>query len=214
MDGTEAKRVVASGYDRITRGFLDLVEAMPWTVRAKYLDVLRGSLPAGARVLELGCGAGVPMTRALAERFDVVGLDISSHQLALARANAPAASLLRGDMVRLPFAGACFDAVAAFYSMTHVPRAEHAALLADVRRVLRTGALLVMTTGAGDVSDFYDEDWLGAPMFFSHFDGATNTRLVEEAGFTIISGEDEPEMERDQPVCFHWIVARASLSER
>lgn len=209
MDGAEAKRIVASGYDRITRSYLDLVEAMPPAVRLKYLDMLLGSLPAGSRVLELGCGAGAPMTLALAARFDVVGLDISSNQLGLARVNAPAAALVRGDMVCLPFRGARFDAVAAFYSMTHVPRAEHTALLAEARRVLRAGGLLVVTTGAADVPDFHEHDWLGAPMFFSHFDGATNTRMVEEAGFTITSSEDEPEMERDQPVCFRWIVGRA-----
>jgi ubiquinone/menaquinone biosynthesis C-methylase UbiE len=212
MEGNAAKRLVADGYDRIARSYLDLVESMDPSVRTKYLDVLTRGVPAGAAVLELGCGAGEPMTRVLSGRFRVIGLEIAPNQLALARANAPRAALLRGDMVRLPFRDECFDAVAAFYSMTHVPRAEHLSLLGDVARVLRSGALLVITAGSSDTPDWHEKDWLGAPTFFSHYDGATNTRLVAQAGFEVISSEDEHEMERDQPACFRWIVGQKNAS--
>lgn len=208
MEGNAAKRLVADAYDRVARSYLDLVEAMDPEVRTKYLDVLGRELPAGAALLELGCGAGEPMTRVLSGRFRVVGLEIAPNQLRLARANAPLAALLRGDMARLPFRANCFDAVAAFYSMTHVPRAEHPALLGEISRVVRPGGLLVITTGSSDTPDWREEDWLGAPSFFSHYDGATNTRLVRQAGFEVISSEDEWELEYDQPACFRWIVAR------
>jgi SAM-dependent methyltransferase len=135
-------------------------------------------------------------------------LDISPNQVALARQNAPLASLLRGDMVRLPFREDAFDAVAAFYSMTHVPRVEHASLLAGIARVLRPGGCAVLTMGSADNPDGIDEDWLGAPMFFSHFDGDRNVALVREAGFEIVSAEDERELEYGIPVSFRWVVAR------
>ena len=212
MDGNAAKRLVADGYDRIGRSYLDLVEAMGSEVRTKYLDALARGLPAGAAILELGCGAGEPMTRVLSGQFRVVGLEISPNQLALARTNAPVAALLRGDMAQLPFRDGRFDGVAAFYSMTHVPRAEHPALLGEIARVLRPGGLLVITTGSSDTPDWHEEDWLGAPSFFSHYDGASNTRLVAQAGFEVITSEDEPEIEYDQPVCFRWIVARSNSS--
>jgi len=46
---------------------------------------LNESLPrlqSPARVLDIGCGNGVPATRLLAERFDVIGVDISEVQIA------------------------------------------------------------------------------------------------------------------------------------
>jgi len=205
----DPKTIVAAGYDRITANYLRLVESGGPAVRDRYLRVLHERLPHGARLLELGCGAGVPMTRALTAAFDVTAIDISANQIALARANAPRARLARADMTRLPVADTTFDALAAFYSTTHVPRAQHRALLAEIHRVLRPGALVVLTMGARDNPDDVEADWLGAPMFFSHFDGDTNTALVRAAGFTIVSSIDETELEFGNPVSFRWIVATA-----
>lgn len=202
------KQVVAQGYDRISRSYTALVESMDPSVRKKYLTVLQDSLPPGARVLELGCGSGVPMTRQLARRFRVTGLELSPGQVSQAQRNVPQASFVQGDMAELCFAASSFDAVAAFYSLTHVPRAEHHLVLAEAQRVLRPGGLLLVTTGAGDSPDSVEPDWLGAPMFFSHFDGAANVNLVQQAGFTLVSAEDEQEFEYGEPVWFRWIVAR------
>ncbi|HET7924311.1 MAG TPA: methyltransferase domain-containing protein [Rhodanobacteraceae bacterium] len=110
----DPRTIVASGYDAIAAAYGRLVADMSPRVRDKYLGVVRDRVPRGARVLELGCGAGDPMTRALAGRYDVAAVDISRKQLALARTNAPAARLARADMTRLPFAAASMDAVVAF----------------------------------------------------------------------------------------------------
>ncbi len=204
----DKKALVAAGYDRITESYLRLVASGGPRVRDKYLAIIADRVATGARILELGCGAGEPMTRRLSERYDVVGLDISANQLALARKNAPRARLLRGDMVRLPSINATFDAVTAFYSTTHVPRVEHPSLLAEIHRVLRPNALVVLTMGGSDNPDGYEADWLGAPMFFSHYDGDTNAALVRAAGFEIVSSEDETEDEYGVPVTFRWLVAQ------
>jgi hypothetical protein len=45
------------------------------------------------------------------------------------------------------------------------------------------------------------------PMYFSHFDGATNQRLVAEAGLRIISAREETADEDGAPVTFLWVVA-------
>lgn len=204
------KAIVAAGYDRITERYQRLVDNGGYEVRDKYLAIIDAAIPKGARILELGCGSGDPMTRTLSASYDVTGVDISANQLALARTNAPSAGLLRADMARLPIADARFDACAAFYSMTHVPRTEHPALLAEVCRVLGPRALIVLTMGASDNPNQREDDWLGAPMFFSHFDGETNTALVRDAGFDIQSSQVEMVPENGVPVRFRWIVARRS----
>jgi cyclopropane fatty-acyl-phospholipid synthase-like methyltransferase len=116
------------------------------------------ALPPGATVLELGCGVGVPTTQRLAQRFAVTGVDISAQQIALARRNVPTATFVQADMAALDFPSASFDAVAAFYSIIHVPREEHAALVHDSATWLRPGGLLVATMGAGSTEAAVEND--------------------------------------------------------
>ena len=50
----------------------------------------------GETILDLGCGAGVPVTKQLAKRFAVTGVDISEAQLRIARDRVPTSVLSRG----------------------------------------------------------------------------------------------------------------------
>jgi len=158
-------------------------------------------------VLELGCGQGTPTTRLLAERFTVTGVDISARQLELARSAVPNATFLHADMASLDLPPQSFDGVAAFFSLIHVPREEHAALLERIATWLRPGGLLVASMGVRDSPGDVEEDWLGAPMYFSHWDAGANCRLVEQSGLRILSAREEIADEDGAPVAFLWIVA-------
>src|SRR5206468_8111525 len=85
----------------------------------------------GARVFDLGCGDGTK-TRRLADRFEVVGLDVSPEQLRLARTTAPEVTFVEADFSEVDFAADTFDAVTAFYSFMHVPRDRHLELFGKV----------------------------------------------------------------------------------
>jgi SAM-dependent methyltransferase len=93
-----------------------------------------------SRVLDLSCGSGVPVMRKLAIRgHDVVGIEGSARQLSLARLNVSNGHFIHADMTRVELAPSSFDAVAAFYSTTHVPRDEHAHLLRADRELAEAG---------------------------------------------------------------------------
>jgi 2-polyprenyl-3-methyl-5-hydroxy-6-metoxy-1,4-benzoquinol methylase len=75
----DPKRLVASAYDGITGSYLARYRAS--TVRDYWLAELLKRLPAqgGARVLDLGCGAGIPVARRLAAAgHTVIGVDGSA----------------------------------------------------------------------------------------------------------------------------------------
>ena len=204
----DPKRTVADGYDLIAQRYLDWSDLNPSSQRTRYLERLLALLPAGAELLELGCGAGIPVARALAERCRVTGVDISAAQIALARQHVPGATFIQADMAALDFPPALFDAVVGFYSLIHLPRAEHAALLGRIASWLRPGGLLLATMGAGDAPGSVEPDWLGAPMFWSHFDADTNRALVRQAGLDLLDDSVNVDDEHGQPVPFLWIVAR------
>ena len=91
------KQVVAAGYDRMAERYGKWAGAIEGDPRDRMLARFSDRLPTGARILELGCGAGVPSTQRLAERFEVVGVDISGSQLELARRNVLGAEFIHGD---------------------------------------------------------------------------------------------------------------------
>jgi SAM-dependent methyltransferase len=205
----DPKRIVASGYDAMAERYLAWSDLRPSAARLRYLALADALIPAGADVLDLGCGAGIPMTATLAAGRNVTGVDISSAQVALARANVPSASFLQADLTTLDFPPDSFDAVVAFYSLTHVARAEHAALFGRIRSWLRPGGLFVASLGVEDSPDEIEADWLGVDMFFSHFSARVNRRLVAEAGFEIERADVVTEPEDRHDARFLWVVARA-----
>ncbi|HEX6780069.1 MAG TPA: class I SAM-dependent methyltransferase, partial [Ktedonobacterales bacterium] len=153
------------------------------------------------------CGVGLPTARILAERFQVTGADLSARHIALARQNVPNATFLQADMTALTFPPARFDAVVGFYSIIHVPRQEQPGLLRDIAGWLKPGGLFVAAMGTSDV----EQDilhWMGAPMYWSHFDSETNRRLVLEAGLQIVRAAEETAPEDGVPITFLWVVAQ------
>lgn len=186
---TDPKAIIESGYDAMAARYLAAFgENVPDDPRVRFVGELAGRLSDGARVLELGCGAGVPATALLAQRYDVLGVDISAGQLALAAQRVPSAGFLKADMTSLELPEASFDAVTAFYSFNHIPRAEQQPLLAKIARWLRPGGFLLASFGHGGSADDV-EPWLGVPMFFASHDPVTNTRHLVEAGFTSVVDE-------------------------
>ena len=212
MSEEEHRRTVERGYDRIAGQYLATKDPEdPLTLAA--LEDLARDLSPGAAVLDLGCGAGVPVTRWLADRgFAVTGVDLSERQLELARRLVPGATFLRADMGGLGFEPESFGAVVTFYSIIHVPRGEHPSLLADIHRWLEPGgsflATMTVTDFEGEESDW--EGW-GAAMRWSHYDGNANVEMLRQGGFEIVYAE--PRTGKGTGVTeetWLWVLARKS----
>jgi SAM-dependent methyltransferase len=202
----EPTRVVQAGYDAIAPRFLAWSARVKGDPRDRVLGELTSRLPDGARVLDLGCGAGVP-TRRLAERFEVTGVDISEAQLALARADVPRATFLQADIAKLELEGGSFDAVTAFYAISHVPREKHADLFARIARYLAPGGFFLASLGARGSEDWTGK-WLGVEMFFSSYDADSNRRLLGTAGLELVLDEIVTMQEPEGPATFLWVLVR------
>ena len=199
--------VVAQAYDQIAEIYLRRFGES--AVRQFWLDQLIVRLPAGARVLDLGCGAGLPVARDLRDRgFVVTGIDGSARQIELARRNVPGATFIQADMTSVEFAAACFGAVTAFYSITHIPRDLHSRLFLAIANWLQPGGILLASLGAEAAADWTGE-WLGAEMFFSQHDAATNVRLIQQTGMVVERAEIVAQ--DDEDVKFLWVIARKPI---
>jgi 2-polyprenyl-3-methyl-5-hydroxy-6-metoxy-1,4-benzoquinol methylase len=156
------------------------------------LDFLLEHVPAGARVLDVGCGEGW-FTAALAEAgMEAVGIDVAQEPLRRAREREPDLDLrcvpLEGEWPSLR--DVSFDAVWAGEVIEHV--ADTAGWLSEVRRVLRSGGALVLSTPAHELLTRLALG-LSGRAFAAHFDPRSDhlrfyTRrtvvaLLEDFGF-------------------------------
>lgn len=200
-------RVVERGYDVMGEAFVEWRDRIVGDPRRWWAEQLTSRLPDGARVLELGCGSGVPDTQELAARFRVTAVDISPEQISRARASVPAAEFVVADFTALELAPASYDAVVSFYVFNHVPRELLAPLLGDIRAWLAPGGYLLAAFGTSD-TEAWTGDFLGAPTFFSSFPNDVNSRLVDEAGFERLLDEVVTFHEPEGPATFQWVLAR------
>ena len=112
---------------------------------AERRELLLGHVAAGDRVLDLGCGDGAFAGALTGVGAVVTAVDVAGEAVRRARERAPGAQVERvTEGAGLPFAEDAFDLVWCGETLEHV--ADVAGLLAEVRRVLRWGGTLLVTT--------------------------------------------------------------------
>jgi SAM-dependent methyltransferase len=151
---------------------------------------LADQLPAGAHVLDLACGTGLPTARQLTEAgLKVTGIDLSPRMVELAGRNVPGAEFRRLDVAHLKEAGlGPFDGAAAFFALLMLPRAEIPDALRLLHDRLRPGAPLALAMVEADVNDF-PIPFLGHTIRVSGYLREDLHQVVTDAGFDI-AGED------------------------
>jgi SAM-dependent methyltransferase len=202
-------QIVKRGYDAMADRYL------AWTsssaVRTLWLDRLLHRLGSGSRVLDLGCGAGVPVAQRLTEAgHHVLGIDNSPAQIKLARHHVPSAEFIVHDVASLKLGESSIDAVVAFYSITHVQRDLHATLFRNIAEWLVPGGTFLASLGTSDCPGWTGA-WLGADMYFSHFDAAENLRLLRSVGFHIRDQQVIGEEEHGTTADFLWVTAEKPI---
>lgn len=177
----EAFDAIGDRYDEAFPHKEGQVAAAEWLVAA---------LPAGARVLDLGCGTGLPTSLRLAQAgFEVVGVDLSDRMVTVARENVPTGTFHRADIADLRPGGPLdlgrFHAVAAFFSLLMLPRAEIPLALDTVRHLLVPDGLFALSMVEADVDDF-TIPFIGRTIRVSGYLRDELREIVGAAGFGIV----------------------------
>lgn len=192
-DESDPGEVVRRGYDALSLRYraddADAGRYAPWIAE------LVAALRSRSRVLDLGCGCGVPVARDLAAAgHEVVGVDVSDVQVRRARQLVPDASFVCADATTLRFPSRSYDAVIALYSLIHMPLSAQPALLRSIADWLVIDGLLLLSAGWGAWTGS-ETGWLGgdAAMWWSQADVDTYRQWLDQAGFQVIREEFVPE---------------------
>ncbi len=160
--------------------------AIEWLVRAvgeRHTSFLSRGLPAGARILDVGCGRGVVLAALAEQGFEVHGLEISAEA---ARGVDPRAEIrIAGDVREAEYREASFDQVIIWHVLEHLN--DPAATLREAHRILKPGGRLIVA-----VPNFSSLQarcsgaaWfhLDLPRHLYHFPLPALRTLLERAGF-------------------------------
>src|SRR3954470_16054544 len=129
------KALVRNAYDAIARAWGEARRTAGANEREeRWLERFLASQRPGARLLDLGCGVGIPILAKLVARgHRAFGVDFSPGALREARSSCPGTALIRADLAEVAFAPGSFHGAIAYDSIWHVPHREHAAVLARLR---------------------------------------------------------------------------------
>lgn len=182
--------------DRI--GYLDRLAATD--VARSYKQVMLDALAVrpGQRLLDLGCGPGTDLgslAAAVTASGAVLGVDSDPEMVAKARARTaelPQVEIRLADAQELPYESGSVDGARTDRVLQHV--ADPARVLAEARRVLRPGGLLVMGEPDWDSLAVDHRDLASARGYTRHLTdrivrngviGRQLARLAVEAGFAV-----------------------------
>lgn len=164
-------------------------------VEGAWLDRFCNLLPAGAAVLDIGCGSGLPIARELIRRgFDVTGVDGTPTMLALFRHNLPDTTAHLSDMRQLAL-GQRFAGLLAWDSFFHLSPEDQRAMFPRFQAHAVPGAALKFTSG--NVEGSAIGELKGDPLYHGSLDHDEYRTLLDIVGFEIISHVVE------DPTCGH-----------
>jgi ubiquinone/menaquinone biosynthesis C-methylase UbiE len=222
----QAKAKAAATYDTAADHFDD--EPLGFWKRIGERTLARLALPAGASVLDVGCGTGasaLPAAQAVGPNGFVVGVDLSARLLDRARTKAAMRRLANvelrlADMTALDFPDGRFDAVVSVFSIFFVPDME--GLVRELWRMVRPGGKLAVTTWGPRIFEPAYSRWLAAikrerpdlHSAFNPWDRITDVgavrRLLRDGGVTEADIVAEDGLQPLRSAEDWWIIALGS----
>jgi SAM-dependent methyltransferase len=143
----------------------DLLDQTPY--ERAMLELFARQVEPGGLIADVGCGSGRIAGYLRGLGAEVLGIDLSPAMIEVARREHPGVRFEVGSMTALELGDDSLAGLVAWYSLIHIPDDELDAVLAQFRRVLRTGCPLLVGFHVGDETRLKTSGYGGHPMKLS-----------------------------------------------
>lgn len=149
-----------------------------------WLDQFLALIPEKETILDVGCGAGLPISGYFVSRgYGVMGVDTSEPLLAMSRSRFPEQEWKVADMRTLDL-GRRFAGIVAWHSFFHLcPEDQRGMFPIFARHAAEAGALM-FTSGPQHGSVIAEFE--GEPLYHGSLDPAEYRALLDENGFEVV----------------------------
>lgn len=175
-------------YERHAHDYVADRRMVEWSESA-WLDRFSALLRKGSSILDIGCGAGAPVAKYLADRgFAVDGVDTSPTLIALCRERFPQRSWHVADMRALALQER-FDGLLAWDSLFHLSHDDQRRMFPIFKRHASPHAALMFTSGTshGEAMGSYRDE----PLYHASLAPEEYRELLESIGFRIVAQINE-----------------------
>ncbi len=195
-------KIVSSGYTKIAEKYQkqrNLYDNKSLLLKFTKL------MPKNSRVIDLGCGAAIPVTRFLSDKgFKMTGMDFSEGMLKLARRNVPNARFIKMDIAGMKLKPNSFDGAVSFYAIIHVQRKSHSKIYRSLHKIIKNEGIILVNASGTKEWEGYSNDYFGVRMFWSSYSSKKTLAIIKNSGF-IIEWSSVLEIGKEKQF---WVLAR------
>lgn len=173
-------------YNRCTGAFV--AKHMNLGIYEQFVREFSNCLKEGSTILDLGCGPG-NIAKFLVNQdkgYKILGVDLSSEMLKLARQNVPAGEFVIGDIRHLQLE-LKFDATIASFCIIHLDDDEVMELFKRTYNLLNEQGFLYLSFMNGGIPGFEKASFSDKEMYFNYFSFDEIEKILEYLGYVLIS---------------------------
>jgi SAM-dependent methyltransferase len=180
------KTITKASYQATAEDFTrNVADLAPMESIKKFVSLL----PAGAKIIDIGCGSGRDAKIFTEKGVSVLGIDFCQNFIDIAKINAPGAEFQLVDIETATFEPSSFDGAWACCSLLHIPKKILPHVLKNIYSALKEGGhfYLTLKKGSGETLE-KDLRYEGGDFvkFWSFFEEKELQDLMESANFKIL----------------------------
>lgn len=144
---------LSNGYENIALEFIKVRGNSGNTIGVSTVRIWARSLPKSAKILDIGCGSGIPISKTLIEQdFTVYGIDASATLAAQFKENFPNHEIRCESVEDSSFYGLAFDGIIAWGLVFLLSPEKQIILIEKIGKHLKSGGRLLFTSPSQQIT--------------------------------------------------------------